>query len=109
MPEFCIQREGGADSKSRACRWFSAGLMLYSLGAVAAADTISSSGMINQSTQDGTGPAANNPDLNNIQDGEAYTVTLDFSSSIGHGFTGPANWMLAQYFSETNLLPFKVA
>ena len=46
------------------------------------AATITFSGIITQSTQDGTGPAVNNPSLNNIQDLQAYTVTLAFAGSI---------------------------
>ena len=44
--------------------------------------TISLGGLITQSTPDGTGPAVNNPGLNNIQDGQAYTVTLNFAADI---------------------------
>lgn len=41
---------------------------------------------------DGTGPAANNPPLNNIADGDAYTVTLDSPSSIsGPGAFNPVS------------------
>jgi len=46
------------------------------------ADEVSVSGTITQSTADGTGPAVNNPSLNNIADGDTYTVTLDFAGSI---------------------------
>ncbi len=45
-------------------------------------DIISFSGAITQSTFDGTGPAVNNPSLNNIQDLQAYTVTLVLSGTI---------------------------
>jgi hypothetical protein len=31
---------------------------------------------------DGTGPAVNNPSLNSIADGDAFTVTLNFAGSI---------------------------
>ncbi|HTR38380.1 MAG TPA: PEP-CTERM sorting domain-containing protein [Bryobacteraceae bacterium] len=57
--------------------WF-----ICALGATAFAGTISFSGSITQSTIDGTGPASNNPALNDIQDSEAYAVTLIFSGSI---------------------------
>ena len=50
----------------------------WSLNAAA----ITFSGQITQSTFDGTGPAGNNPGLNNIQDGQAYAVTLNFATSI---------------------------
>lgn len=46
------------------------------------ADVIAISGTINQSTEDGTGPAENNPSLNDIKDGELYTFSLDFTGSI---------------------------
>jgi len=39
-------------------------------------------GAINQSVQDGTGPAVNNTDLNSITDGDSYTVNLSFLGSI---------------------------
>lgn len=39
-------------------------------------------GLISQSTADGTGPASNNPSLNNIQDLQPYLLTLQFSSVI---------------------------
>ena len=46
------------------------------------ADTITVGGTITQSTADGTGPAVNNPDLNNIADGDAFTVVLGFTGAI---------------------------
>lgn len=46
------------------------------------ADTFTIEGAINQSTQDGSGPASNNPSLNNIHDGSAYVVTLNFLGAI---------------------------
>ena len=59
-------------------------------GTTAFADEMSFSGVITQSTADGTGPAVNNPSLNNIADGDAYTVTLDFPGSItGAGAFNP--------------------
>ena len=48
----------------------------------ASADVLTVSGQITQSTDDGTGPAMNNPSLNDIHDLDAYTVTLAFMSSI---------------------------
>lgn len=56
--------------------WLLAGLLLCGLSNVAGAATITLSGNITQSTKDGTGPAVNNPSLNNIFDLQAYTVTL---------------------------------
>jgi hypothetical protein len=52
---------------------------------LACADAITFSGIITQSTSDGTGPAMNNPSLNNIADGDSFAVTLAFTGSI----TGP--------------------
>jgi hypothetical protein len=46
------------------------------------ADNFTVSGEITQSVQDGTGPAVNNPDLNNLSDGATYTVSLTFDGSI---------------------------
>jgi len=54
------------------------------------ADTIFFGGLITQSTQDFTGPAVNNPVLNNISDGDRYTVALHFSGTI----PGPGTFML---------------
>lgn len=63
-------------------------LVLIIGGQAARADTIAFGGNITQSTQDGTGPAVNNPLLNTIQDLQAYTVTLSFGGSI----TGPGTY-----------------
>lgn len=46
------------------------------------ADTIVFSGAITQSVPDGTGPAVSNPSLNNIRDGDIYTVTFSFPGAI---------------------------
>lgn len=51
------------------------------LSTVATADSITFSGTIIQ-PQDSSTPAVNNPSLNNIQIGDAYTVTLGFSGAI---------------------------
>lgn len=56
---------------------------------VAAANVIAFSGQITQSTQDGTGPAINNPALNLIADGDDFTVTLSFAESISSPGTYP--------------------
>jgi hypothetical protein len=57
-------------------------LAAYAFSSDALADTITFNGAIIQSTQDGTGPAVNNPSLNNILDGDTYAITLDFAGSI---------------------------
>ena len=44
--------------------------------ACASAGTLSIGGLITQSTSDGTGPALNNPSLNNVADLESYTCRL---------------------------------
>src|SRR5437867_3036255 len=69
-------------ARMRLRRWFLMGLAVSGFVNVAIADIITFGGTITQSTQDGTGPAANNPTLNNIQDLQAYTVTLGFLGSI---------------------------
>jgi hypothetical protein len=46
------------------------------------AGVITINGAITQAVSDGTGPAVNNPALNNIRDGDAFTVTLTFPGSI---------------------------
>ena len=53
-----------------------------SLAVAASASIIGFGGSIIQSTQAGTGPAVNNPSLNNIQDLQGYTATLTFTGSI---------------------------
>lgn len=61
----------------------SGGLILLLFSSIAAfAETITFSGLITQSTQDGTGPAVNNSTLNLISTGDSYTVTLDFAGVI---------------------------
>ena len=65
-------------------------LMLCGYVGGARASTLSFSGVITQSTPDGTGPASNNPSLNSITDGETYSVTLDFPGTI----TGPGSYDL---------------
>jgi hypothetical protein len=70
---------------------FSAIACALVFGACAArAGTIIFSGAITQSTPDGTGPAVNNPSLNNIADFQAYSVTLVFPGTI----TTPGNYDL---------------
>jgi hypothetical protein len=49
---------------------------------VASADGITVAGTITQSTPDGTGPAVNNPSLNNIADGDSYILSLNFTGAI---------------------------
>ena len=59
-----------------------AGLLVYGFSSAALADTISFGGQITQSTNDGTGPAVNNPALNNIADLDDYTVKVVFGGSL---------------------------
>jgi hypothetical protein len=56
--------------------------LLAGFANVAFADIVSFGGAIIQSTPDGTGPAVNNPSLNNILDLQTYLVTLTFTGSI---------------------------
>ena len=67
---------------SSAILFLFAGLAISGSANLAFAGIISFSGAIIQSTQDGTGPAVNNPGLNNIQDLQSYLVTLTFTGSI---------------------------
>jgi hypothetical protein len=69
---------------------FRIALACCGLAVAGSATTISFGGKIIQSTQDGTGPAMNNPSLNNIKDGQDYTVTLTFAGSI----TAPGTYNL---------------
>jgi hypothetical protein len=46
------------------------------------ADTFELTGVITQSTQDGTGPAVNNPSLNDILDDSRFTLTLNVNGTI---------------------------
>lgn len=69
-------------------------LAIGSLARTAAADVISFGGTILQSTGDGTGPAVNNPGLNSILDGDAYTVQLDLAGSGIVSITAPGTYTL---------------
>lgn len=66
-------------------------LLLFGIARLATADAITISGVITQSTSDGTGPAGANSSLNNILDGDAYSITLGFAGSI----TAPGTYTLA--------------
>jgi len=59
-------------------------LALFAIAAAAPlhADVIRFGGTIDQSVQDGTGPAINNPALNDILDGAEFTVDIGFQGSI---------------------------
>jgi hypothetical protein len=57
--------------------WF---ILVLAKAAVAGAITFS--GLISQSTADGTGPAVNNPALNNIGDFDNYVVTINSQGQI---------------------------
>jgi hypothetical protein len=66
-------------------------LLFASIGApYAHADSVTVTGVVTQSTQDGTGPAVNNPLLNDVSDGDAYTLNLNFAGAI----TGPGTYDL---------------
>jgi hypothetical protein len=71
--------------------WMAILFLMAPLG-VLRADTITVTGAVTQSTEDGTGPAINNPSLNTILDGDAFTVILSFDGSINapgvFGLTG---------------------
>ncbi|HLK62249.1 MAG TPA: PEP-CTERM sorting domain-containing protein [Bryobacteraceae bacterium] len=59
-----------------------AALFFVTAAAPVHAATILIAGNITQSTADGTGPAINNPTLNTISDGDAFTVTLNFDGPL---------------------------
>jgi hypothetical protein len=65
-------------------------LAVLGLSVGSQAETIIFGGLVTQSTQDGTGPAVNNPALNPIATGDSYTVTLGFPGSI----TAPGTYNL---------------
>jgi len=67
--------------KSRRCRLIALTLCLAYIPALHA-DLVTVSGTITQSTQDGTGPAVNNPKLNDIPDGASYRIDLNFPGYI---------------------------
>jgi hypothetical protein len=69
------------NSRRTTSRWLGC-LLLAGLSSILSAGTITLAGQINQSTSDGTGPAVNNPDLNLINDGDFYLVTLSFTGDI---------------------------
>lgn len=71
------------------CRWRLL-LVIYVSATVGLAGTITLDGKVTQSTSDGTGPAVNNPSLNNIGDLESYFLTLSFTGSI----TAPGSYNL---------------
>ena len=85
-----LQEASSRPVGGRLSRWLLVGLAVCGLANGAVAGTISFGGSITQSTQDGTGPALNNPSLNNIQSLQAYTVTLIFAGSI----TAPGTYNL---------------
>jgi hypothetical protein len=64
-----------------------AALATWGAAGQASAEEITFGGEITQSTQDGTGPAVNNPSLNGIKDGDFYTMThCGGSTSMNCGF-----------------------
>jgi len=58
------------------------GIAACFLTRICLATMVTISGTITQSVQDGTGPAVNNPGLNNILDNDPYSITLDFAGAI---------------------------
>lgn len=89
-------------------------LLIFMCPIAMLADTITLGGIITQSTQNGTGPAVNNPSLNAIKDGDAYQLLLNFSGSItaagnynlagfNLSFTDPSASAVENAFSSVNL------
>ncbi|HLG95159.1 MAG TPA: hypothetical protein VKX49_02475 [Bryobacteraceae bacterium] len=70
---------------------------------VASADLIDFSGVITQSTSDGTGPAVNNTELNHINDGDTFTVTLNILGSVSS--TGTFTNFTSALFSDPAATP----
>jgi hypothetical protein len=56
--------------------------LLCAVSSRAFGTTITLGGSMTQSTADGTGPAIGNPSLNNIVDGQAYSLTLNSATLI---------------------------
>jgi subtilisin family serine protease len=84
----------------RAVKLTMATLFAIALSSHASADTITFGGTV-AAAPGGTGPAVNNPSLNNIQDDDSYRVTLDFTGSI----TAPGTYPLpgaSLVFSDLN-------
>jgi hypothetical protein len=80
------------------------GLILSALGIIvsqALGDTITISGWITQSTADRTGPAVNNLSLNNILDGQAFTITLGLPGPVRR--LGAANTLRFRNICSPNL------
>ena len=65
--------------------------LLLTLTGGSFAGAIIVSGSVTQATSDGTGPAANNPALNVVLDGQPYTLTLTFPGAIA----GPGVYALS--------------
>ena len=64
-------------------RFMAIPIVVLSFALVGFADSITLTGVITQSQNDQPGnPSVNNPALNNINDGEAYSVSLNFDGSI---------------------------
>src|ERR1700730_874963 len=68
------------------------------------ADQIRFGGVITQSTEDGTGPAVNNPALNNILSGDLYRVTLDFAGAITSAGTYPLSGVSMAFLDLSALI-----
>lgn len=68
--------------RCRTCTVFCIGFILAVFPPLASADMMTLSGAIIQSTQDGTGPAVNNPSLNDIWSVDNYLVRLTLASPV---------------------------
>ena len=78
-------------STQKRIRCFWAAIILLGSAPAAFPGTIAVSGTITQSTEDGTGPAINNPGLNTINDGDSFSVQLFFLGEI----TSPGTYPLS--------------
>lgn len=81
-------------------RFISIPIVVLSFTLVGFADSITLTGVITQSQNDQPGnPAISNPTLNNINDGEAYSLALNFAESM----TTPGSFALSGgLFSDPN-------
>ena len=85
---------GWRSPSNRLLYWLLTAIAVSNLAGAASAGVLTFSGLILQSTPDGTGPAANNLALNNIQDGDPYTVTLDLAGSAFSSISAPGSYDL---------------
>jgi hypothetical protein len=97
------QNIGGG--RVRLYSWLVAALVCYSFVNPALADIITFGGQITQ-PQDSTVPAVNNPQLNDIALGDAYTVTFTFKGTTIPGLQFSPNLVFADTTDPVTLSSF---